>query len=427
MPIYPPANLRPTQTFRETDGFASQHTEDSERSDRYLPPNYNRSTTNINDCTFVSHARQGEKGIDKLHSVAVLEALHDSADSFPNQDAIPKRAQKCSKICRSGRWIKTPAATFCGCLDRQGPEKCWPAWGCFFFKRAHTKRGNEKALFVTIAYQLAISVPWLKGPISQVVEDDPSVVARSIEIQLQKLISEPCRMHPNQTPLTILIDGLDECEEHFLPLRFIIASRPEAHIREMFESSVYHGVYRIFNVEQSFDDVRTYFLDEFARIHREHQRLAIVMKDQVGPDSAFDALDQLYIDILSTVPITKRHKLTPILCALANFDFYPNSLDRLLGMEIGDTHLSLRSLHSIIYVPSESEVDEAEDLESVVISGHHASFYEFLDDPKRSQNFYVGGLHHRMDLARSTLRFFACEQEYDDISMVLPTRYLFFH
>ncbi|KAF9077747.1 hypothetical protein BDP27DRAFT_488182 [Rhodocollybia butyracea] len=138
--------------------------------------------------------------------------------------------------------------------------------GCFFFKRAHPTRGNAKALFVTIAYQLALDVSWLKVPITKVVEHNSSVLARSIEIQLQKLISEPCRRHSNQTPLTILIDGLDECEgqvvhleilrairssftERFLPLRFIIASRPEAHIREMFESSVYHGIYRPFNVE----------------------------------------------------------------------------------------------------------------------------------------------------------------------------------
>ncbi|KAF9071163.1 hypothetical protein BDP27DRAFT_1192207, partial [Rhodocollybia butyracea] len=123
--------------------------------------------------------------------------------------------------------------------------------------------------------------------------NNPSVLARSIEIQLQKLISEPCHMHPNDNPLTILIDGLDECEgqdvhleilrairnsvaEPFLPLRFIIASRPEAHIHEIFKSSVYRGVYRPFNIEQSFADVQTYLLDEFARIYHEHQTMAAI-------------------------------------------------------------------------------------------------------------------------------------------------------
>ncbi|KAF9059639.1 hypothetical protein BDP27DRAFT_1191404, partial [Rhodocollybia butyracea] len=116
----------------------------------------------------------------------------------------------------------------------------------------------------------------------------------SIETQLRVLISEPCCMHLNENPLMILIDGLDECEgqdvhleilrairnsftPHPLPLRFIIASRPEAHIHEMFESPLYDGVYRPFNLEQSFNDVQTYFQDEFARIHREHhQTMAMV-------------------------------------------------------------------------------------------------------------------------------------------------------
>jgi hypothetical protein len=113
--------------------------------------------------------------------------------------------------------------------------------GSFFFKRGHATCGNGKTLFVTIAYQLALGVQWLKAPISHIVEDDPSIIVRSIESQPQKLISEPCCLHNvegTRGPITIVIDGLDECEgqdvqavrnstsEYNLPLRFIIASRP---------------------------------------------------------------------------------------------------------------------------------------------------------------------------------------------------------
>ncbi|KAF9067159.1 hypothetical protein BDP27DRAFT_1423180 [Rhodocollybia butyracea] len=399
----------------------------SERSDGYLPPNYEQSTTTINDCTFVSHTRQGEKA---------LEGLHDSVESFPQPRCHPETRTKMLKDLQkwslekdptssSILWLFGPAgagkSAIMRTLSRQLQSAGWLG-GCFFFKRGHLTRGNAKVLSVTIAYQLAISVPWLKGPISQVVEADPSILAKSIETQLQKLISEPCRMHPRQSPLTILIDGLDECEgqdfhleilrairncfaEHPLPLRFIISSRPEAHIRELFESSsVYHGIYKPFNVEQSFDDIRTYFLDEFSRIHHEHrqtmatvplpwpfpevlhklvqkssgyfiyastiikfiddqyyrptERLAIVMQDQIGSESPFDMLDQLYISILSTVPIAKRPKLIQILCVLVNFDFSPDELDKLLKLEIGDTRLFLRSLHSIFNVPLELSKEE---------------------------------------------------------------------
>ncbi|KAJ6609940.1 hypothetical protein B0H10DRAFT_1746760, partial [Mycena sp. CBHHK59/15] len=39
--------------------------------------------------------------------------------------------------------------------------------GSFFFKRKHRTRGNAHVLFVTLAYQLALQNPDLKGPISR--------------------------------------------------------------------------------------------------------------------------------------------------------------------------------------------------------------------------------------------------------------------
>ncbi|KAJ7794027.1 hypothetical protein B0H14DRAFT_3159306, partial [Mycena olivaceomarginata] len=83
-----------------------------------------------------------------------------------------------------------------------------------FSKRSHASRGNGKTLFATIAYQLALGVPWLRTPILKTAENDPSIVVRSIETQMQKLISEPCRAYGNRDPVAILIDGLDECEGH---------------------------------------------------------------------------------------------------------------------------------------------------------------------------------------------------------------------
>ncbi|KAF8168856.1 hypothetical protein K438DRAFT_1615868, partial [Mycena galopus ATCC 62051] len=111
---------------------------------------------------------------------------------------------------------------------------------------------------------------------------DPSLIARSIETQLRELIYEPSHLHASgiQDPVTIIVDGLNECKgqgmqekilcairnstiEFSIPLWFIIASRPEPHICELFESPFYEGHYRPFNVEQSFNDFRRY-LNEFA-------------------------------------------------------------------------------------------------------------------------------------------------------------------
>ncbi|KAJ6456908.1 hypothetical protein C8R45DRAFT_568744 [Mycena sanguinolenta] len=335
--------------------------------------------------------------------------------------------------------------------------------GSFFFKRGHAPCGNGQSLFSTIAYQLALDVECLRTPISQVVEQNPSILARSIRTQMRKLISEPFCNLKHREPVLILIDGLDECEgdkfqqailrvirnsssNHTFPFRFIVASRPEPHIREVFDSS-YFGPYRPFNVEQSFDDVRKYLRDEFARIHRTHdtmrklprpwpsddvleklvekssghfiyastiikfiddknyrptERLAVV-QDASSPESksAFDTLDQLYMTILRSA--SRQAQLIPILCAIIHFELAAGNLDRLFGLADGETRLILRGLHSVLNVPRDDK--EA-------ISSHHASFVDFLKHPDRSRKFCVGTLNHQISLARCLLHFYAGPFQY---------------
>ncbi|KAJ7792611.1 hypothetical protein B0H14DRAFT_3499011 [Mycena olivaceomarginata] len=142
----------------------------------------------------------------------------------------------------------------------------------FFFKRGNASRGNGNKLFATIAYQLALHLPQLRGAIAQVVEKDPSIVDRSLSIQVEQLIIKPCQMHLSgrREPVPIIIDGLDECtgpevqqeilrsigeslRDQNLNLRFLIASRPEAHIQEMFADSL-SNIHLGFPIDQSFDD-----------------------------------------------------------------------------------------------------------------------------------------------------------------------------
>ncbi|KAF7378263.1 NACHT domain-containing protein [Mycena sanguinolenta] len=436
-------------------------------------PGQHRPMTNIYGGTFVNNSirRESERAQSYLPPFMIPGKVSR------NQDVIPKRARKSYKISMNGHWKQLHRAPFFGfmvLLVRGNPPSCklFPrnctlrdAWAVrSFFKRDHATRGNAKALFTTIAYQLALSVPWLKAQISRIVEEDPSILGRSIQTQLLKLISEPSHHssvagdHPRTI---ILIDGLDECEgqhiqeeilrairistsQYYLPFRFVVASRPEAHIGEMFESPLYRGGYSAFNVEQSFEDVRKYLGDEFSRIHREHrtmvnipspwpcpeileelvskssgyfiyattvikfiddkhyrptERLAVV-QEGAGSDTAFDALDQLYMQILSSVKI--QPKLLPLLCAVTNFDFTLEILDRLLKQDDGDARLLLRGLHSVLWIP------EADD-HLHVIDSYHASFFEFLNNPQRSHNFYIGSVHHRINLARALLGLFAGE------------------
>ncbi|KAJ7892024.1 hypothetical protein B0H13DRAFT_1625744, partial [Mycena leptocephala] len=94
------------------------------------------------------------------------------------------------------------AQSFCQQLEEEGR-----LGASFFFKRRHPSRGNGKKLFATIAYQLAVLLPEL----SQAVEKDPTIVDRSLSLQLRRLIIEPCQRSLTHS-LVIVIDGLDECE-----------------------------------------------------------------------------------------------------------------------------------------------------------------------------------------------------------------------
>ncbi|KAJ6470378.1 hypothetical protein C8R45DRAFT_875193 [Mycena sanguinolenta] len=379
-----------------------------------------RSTGNFT----MNNVQPGERGIDILHREVALAAIHDSAESYPQPRCHPETRTKMNEdLCNWAMgphpntailWLFGPAgagkSAIMQALAKQLSET-GVLGGSFFFKRGHATRGNGMTLFATIAYQLALAVPSLRSPISQVVEKDQSLIRRNIETQMTKLISEPCS-YQSCHHVTILIDGLDECEDHgvqreilrviqitrskFLtPLRFIVASRPEPHIREMFNSPIYVGHYRSYNVEQSFEDVRKYLREEFSRIHREHytmtrvqlpwpsldireqlvrnssghfiyaatiikfiddksyrpdRRLEIVLDGGQGSELAFGGLDQLYIAILKSAP--RRAELIPILCAITNFDLSVGEIDQLFDLADGEAELLLRGLHSVLHIPS---------------------------------------------------------------------------
>ncbi|KAJ7817598.1 hypothetical protein B0H14DRAFT_2373886 [Mycena olivaceomarginata] len=158
---------------------------------------------------------------------SALEALYDSAESFPQPRCHPEtRKDLFDNLCgwatdshsdRSIGWLHGPAGagksavmqTLCQRLQSAGR-----LGGSFFFKRGHPTRGNARMLFATLAYQLALYRPEFKGPISRCVERDPSVHGRNMDVQLCTLILEPSKSLLGDTASVLLIDGLDECDGH---------------------------------------------------------------------------------------------------------------------------------------------------------------------------------------------------------------------
>ncbi|KAJ7700452.1 hypothetical protein B0H17DRAFT_868349, partial [Mycena rosella] len=242
-------------------------------------------------------------------------ALHDSADSFPQPKCHPETRQKMldnlwefatdAEPRDQVLWLHGPAGAGKSAIIWSLCERLQDAGrlgAAFFFKRGHSTRGNARALFSTIAYHLALRISWLKAPISQAVENNPSLVSSTPRIQFEQLILGPCRARTDQAPAIIIIDGLDECEgqqmqqeilrilssyQHHNSVRILVASRPEAHISEITSNG---AAYQAFNVERSFEDVRRYLVDEFARIRQAHSR---TMRNVPTPWPSHEELETL--------------------------------------------------------------------------------------------------------------------------------------
>ncbi|KAJ7925053.1 hypothetical protein B0H13DRAFT_2314847 [Mycena leptocephala] len=413
----------------------------------YLEPFHAGATTSIHGGTFIAaenvhhNHRHGETGIHILHRAIALEAIYDSADSFPQPRCHPETRTKMLDDLYNWAiqdastspisWLHGPAGAGKSAIMQslcQRLKDSGRLGGTFFFKRGHLTRGNAKVLFATLAYQLALNNRHFNPLISQRVEYDPSLVGRHMDAQICKLILEPCQSVVNCLPPILLIDG----------------RTTRAHICDIFEQPSFHGILDSVNVEKSFEDIRTYLSNEFSRIHREHkdtmrdicipwpspdtvdrlvglssgyfvyastvikfiddkhfrptERLAAIQNlTPTNSEAPFEALDQLYIQILSGVPVQFRSKLCDILQsgAVGVFLVRPLQIDHLLGLQPGDVRLILRSLHSVLYIPSPYSEEH--------IYVYHASFSEFLRDPRRSSMFHLN-LEHRMNVTRAVLK-----------------------
>jgi hypothetical protein len=123
--------------------------------------------------------------------------------------------------------------------------------GCFFFSRkGSAEQSNPDLLFASIARELAIQIPRLSDRILNVIKWDAEIVHSAFTTQFTKLIVEPLqRSEDLRLPTVVILDGLDECtapadilsvianQMARLPMlfKFLVTSRPEPDLREIFE------------------------------------------------------------------------------------------------------------------------------------------------------------------------------------------------
>ncbi|PPQ85335.1 hypothetical protein CVT25_000724, partial [Psilocybe cyanescens] len=196
----------------------------------------------------------------------------------------------------------------------------------FFFWRNDPQRGTAKLLVTTLAYQLAVKLPLVfrerlgqafendplittrsleaqfktllplvfRERLGQAFENDPLITTRSLEAQFKTLVREPLveLLHSGfstNNHIVVIIDGLDECDDpqvqariidlsfrllnnRDLPLKILIASRPEMDISSSFDRKPFSTLARIALDDdyQSDEDIRHFLVDKFNEIKADH-------------------------------------------------------------------------------------------------------------------------------------------------------------
>ncbi|PPQ91975.1 hypothetical protein CVT25_004550 [Psilocybe cyanescens] len=334
----------------------------------------------------------------------------------------------------------------------------------FFFWRNDPQRGTAKLLVTTLAYQLAVKLPPVfRERLGLAFEKDPLITTRSLEAQFKALIREPLveLLHSGfstNNHLVIVLDGLDECEDpkvqarivdvsfgllrgRDIPLKILIASRPEIDISSSFDRKPFSTLARIALDDgyQSEQDIRYFLTDKFNEIktlhrlrsyipigwpaedsldtlvqkssgqfiyastvvkyvasprHRPTHRLEVVLGIQLpkAGDSPFAELDALYRHILMGV-----EDVDLILKIIGFVVLHPpgfsNSvtfIEAFLSLTPGDVPLLMQSLSSLISVENHPfDLDRAEVFTVRLL---HASLKDYLLDQSRSKDLFLDHL-----------------------------------
>ncbi|KAF5851816.1 hypothetical protein GGP41_000555 [Bipolaris sorokiniana] len=315
----------------------------------------------------------------------------------------------------------------------------------FFFKKGEGERGNASRFFTTIATDLVACEPGMLPSIRKTLDGDSTISHKALKDQFEKLILQPLlgikQARTRALARVIVIDALDECEREAdirailqllaqakdirpVPLRIMVTSRPELHIRLGFQAMP-NGTYQdlvLHEVPRSTieHDIRLFLEHELGRIRKERklasdwpakqQILALVelavplfiyaatVCRYVGSKGSnptaflnkvlqyqkatFSQLDRTYLPVLDQLlseqeedeKETWLQAFREVVGSIVVLEspLSAVSLARLLQVPQEEIQCRLDSLHSILSVPNS---------EDAPIHLLHLSFREFLVDP----------------------------------------------
>jgi hypothetical protein len=227
-------------------------------------------------------------------------AMRDSSERDPPPRCHPGTREKATEdiihwieepnLSSSVLWVNGRAGVGKSALMQKLAERGGAYYGgCFFFRRGVPGCNQKGFLFSTIAYQLAMNVPGMHEHVDAAMSKDSSLPRMSAAAQVERLIVAPIKLvrpiPPH--PVIIIIDGLDECEDHdsqrdilklvvristdpSVPFRFIMATRPEHQICSMFNEEPLFSTTRRLVLDEEYDsasDIQSYLHDKFMEIH----------------------------------------------------------------------------------------------------------------------------------------------------------------
>ncbi|KDR78435.1 hypothetical protein GALMADRAFT_64084 [Galerina marginata CBS 339.88] len=291
------------------------------------------------------------------------------------------------------KWLNGAAGVGKSAIAQKIAELCHQSGrlaASFFWSRSAGGRNDQGRLIASLAYQLLTVIPQLRGPVEKAVELDAYIFTRSLETQMETLIIQPLKevfehnqQGPVDSPMVIVLDGLDECgtpeaqqyilrliaesvSKFSIPLCFLIASRPEKAIRDSFNDQPLLAITDRLVLDEKYhpdDDIRLFFVESFESLKRTHELRSLL--PPVWPSN--NDIDKLvrkssgqFIYAATVVKFVKSS------CQRPN-----KQLDIILGVTAAGTATTfaeLNALYSTIFsLVSKEDLDKALEIISILI------------------------------------------------------------
>jgi hypothetical protein len=360
-------------------------------------------------------------------------------------------------------WVRGSAGTGKSAVAQSFGDSCGEEekhGASYFFSRT-TGRNKPETVVPTLVYQLATTFPDYRSLVGHKLANNPLLLKQSSPVQFRELIvglfATLQRQCPRR-PIVIILDGLDECEGEKaqleilemvtnavrsypdLPLRWLIFSRPEAHLKNAFSFNSECGREELIIDDECRENVERYIKDRLVQIKCAYNDVTpadwpspdslqelldavsglfvfastclnfIDDPDKANPPSQLDSLvafmrrsqgfvsgnplavlDLLYSQILERIPPEVYNTTKQILTYMSHRNEVDSNqclhsaqaLSNFLRLNQQTFYVATRGLHSVTSIPKPADANKYQ------LRFYHASFQDFLINPNRSGKFCI--------------------------------------